>query len=398
MKYCIAGKNNISVEILEYLFYEKKIPKKNLFVCCNKSDNGVNLWQRSLRFAAKTMGIKEVSLTDIYEIEDLVFLSLEFDKIINPELFKSKKLYNIHFSFLPKYKGMYTSVLPILNNESYTGVTFHFIDKGIDTGPIIAQKKIEINFNDTARDIYLKNIFWGTQLVKECIDTYLNAEFQCLSFPQTIQNSSYYSAKSIDFNNICINLNQTALSIHNQIRAYNFREYQLPCVEGYKIRFAEITRNRSTEKSGTILWQSDNCMMISTIDFDVVLYFDFFDRVMEACMTNDIKKLSNIAGLKNYVNEKNSHGWTPLIVATYNGLFDISMFLISQGADIYSKNNNGTNLLMYAKDAFLKTGDDRLLKFYYSKGISFDQKDYKGLSLIDYCDTHDIEILKEICG
>lgn len=73
--------------------------------------------------------------------DDLIFISLEFDKIVNPDLFKDARLYNIHFSLLPSYKGMYTSAIPILNGEEMVGVTFHEIDKGIDTGNIIAQKK-----------------------------------------------------------------------------------------------------------------------------------------------------------------------------------------------------------------------------------------------------------------
>ena len=146
MKICIAGKNNIACNILEYLIFQKNMKKEQLFVCCNKNDNGKNTWQRSLRYTAKLLGIKEVCLDDLYDIQDLVFLSLEFDKIIKPTLFTSRKLFNIHFSLLPSYKGMYTAALPILNNEKHTGVTFHKIDNGIDTGPIIAQKKIIIDF------------------------------------------------------------------------------------------------------------------------------------------------------------------------------------------------------------------------------------------------------------
>ena len=401
MRICIAGKNNIASDILEYLIFNKEISKQDILVCCNKNDAGKNGWQRSLRFTADLLGVKEVKLEELYDISDLVFLSLEFDRIVRPALFKTNKLFNIHFSLLPKYKGMNTAVFPILNNEKYGGVTFHRIDNGIDTGEIIAQKRFVIDFDDTSRNLYLKNLSNGTQLVKECIDKYLPCNFVCSSIEQSIEESTYYSNRSIDYSNIQIDLNQTALNIHNQIRAYNFREYQLPEVYGKKIRFSEITKNRSAEKPGSILWQNDDCIMIATIDYDVVLYVDRFDEVLDSCKNNDIDALRRVSGLNYYLNEKEEHGWTPLTIAVYNGFYDLAMFLIAIGADIYVRNNNGTNLLMYAKDAFVNSGDTQLFDFFYRKGFSLYETDYSNKTLKEYCETKGIEnigniILKKI--
>lgn len=65
---------------------------------------------------AHDYGVKEISLEDAYD-NATYFISLEFDRLVKPELFKKGKPYNIHFSILPKYKGMYTSIWPILNGE-----------------------------------------------------------------------------------------------------------------------------------------------------------------------------------------------------------------------------------------------------------------------------------------
>ena len=54
--------------------------------------------------------------------------------------------YLIFISLLPKYRGVFTSTNVILNNEKTTGVTFHKIDKGIDTGDIIGQKSFKLNY------------------------------------------------------------------------------------------------------------------------------------------------------------------------------------------------------------------------------------------------------------
>ncbi len=110
----IAGKNNIAVHALNYLASCQGI--NNLAVVCNKTDKGTDTWQMSLRKKALTLGILELSLSDAEELAD-VFISLEFDQIIKTNNFKTSKIFNIHFSLLPKYRGMYTSVWPILNNE-----------------------------------------------------------------------------------------------------------------------------------------------------------------------------------------------------------------------------------------------------------------------------------------
>ena len=126
---------------------------------------------------ANELNIKVNTLEDSYCIDNLLFISLEFDRIVNPNKFKTDKLFNIHFSLLPKYKGMFTSIMPILNNEKATGVTLHKIDKGIDTGEIIAQKEFEIDLMDNARDVYHKYIHYGILLLKECLEKLLKNEF-----------------------------------------------------------------------------------------------------------------------------------------------------------------------------------------------------------------------------
>ena len=62
---------------------------------------------------------------------------------------------------------MYTSALPIINNELETGVTLHKIDSGIDTGDIIDQIKFKIENNFTARDLYFKYLFYSKELLKK---------------------------------------------------------------------------------------------------------------------------------------------------------------------------------------------------------------------------------------
>ena len=84
---CVAGKNDIAVNVLLHLlkFYSHEF---KLVVTCNSNENGINSWQKSLRYFAKQYNVPEVKLTDLYEIADLIFISCEFDKFMKRENFE----------------------------------------------------------------------------------------------------------------------------------------------------------------------------------------------------------------------------------------------------------------------------------------------------------------------
>ncbi|HEF1355612.1 TPA: hypothetical protein R8R39_001559, partial [Campylobacter jejuni] len=231
IKICIAGKNNIAVNSLQFIL-KNYFEADQIVVIPNKNDKGIDSWQKSLLKFALDSNIKIVTLDEIYNIEQIIFFSLEFDQIIKIENFKSDRLFNIHFSALPKYKGVFTSITPILNNELESGVTLHRIDNGIDTGNIIDQHCFPIDINDTARDLYFNYLKYGESIFKKNIQTIINNSYKDLK--QTNINSSYFSRKDINLVHK-INFKKTSFEIHNQIRAFIFQEYQLPIINNSKI-------------------------------------------------------------------------------------------------------------------------------------------------------------------
>lgn len=270
MKICIAGKNDIAVNSLNFLIQNSIIQKDNIFVITNQTDKGIDGFQRSLERYAIQNKIKIVGLKEIESLDDLIFLSLEFDKIIDTSKFKSKELFNIHFSKLPEYKGMYTSALPILHGKKETGVTLHIIDKGIDTGDIIDQIVFPIDDEDCCRDLYLKYSLHGFNLFKSNIYSIINGNYtQC---NQSSQNSTYFSKYSINYNNLEIDLLKTAYEIKNQIRAYNYEECQIPKLFGFEIFKAKILDIRSTKYPREIIQDRTDYLEIATIDYNIRLY------------------------------------------------------------------------------------------------------------------------------
>lgn len=269
MNICIAGKNNIAIDVCRYVL--EQYPHARIYALINRNEPGEDNWQRSyLKYINNEPRVTLASLEQMYEIEDLVFMSVEFDRIIRPHLFKTKRLYNIHFSLLPAYKGVYPSVWPILNGEEYAGVTLHKMDQGIDTGDIIAQKRFKLSPKETSFSLYTKLIDEGTKLVVKHIDKLIAMRFK--AHPQPANGSTYYSKKSIDYSNLTIDLNVTAAQLDRQIRAFYFPAYQVAEVFGYGISHTRITKEKSCNKQGTILKMTERFFKLATIDYNIILY------------------------------------------------------------------------------------------------------------------------------
>lgn len=63
------------------------------------------------------------------------------------------KILNIHPSLLPKFKGVDAIGQAYDANESITGTTVHYVDSGMDTGEIIAQRSCPIHASDAKQDV-----------------------------------------------------------------------------------------------------------------------------------------------------------------------------------------------------------------------------------------------------
>lgn len=66
------------------------------------------------------------------------------------------KIFNLHPSLLPKYRGCSSLTWAMINGEKEVGYTYHYIDAGCDTGNIILQKKVPLEIFDTQLSLYYK--------------------------------------------------------------------------------------------------------------------------------------------------------------------------------------------------------------------------------------------------
>jgi len=268
---CVAGKNEIAIKGLDYLI---KNFKNKVKICSlpNPEDNGKDGWQKSFKKFSLKKKVKISRLSKLYKIKKLIFISLEYSKIINPDKFLSKNLFNIHFSLLPKYRGMYTSVWPILNGDKYTGTTLHIINKSIDGGNIIDQKKFTLSSTITSEVLYRKYLNNAFLLFKKNIKSLINNKYT--SYSQKLKKGNYYSKKTINFNKIKINFNYSAKKVSRQFRAFIFKVYQLPKYKNYFIKKVIILKTKSNSIPGKLISDKKKFLIVSTADFDLKLYTD----------------------------------------------------------------------------------------------------------------------------
>jgi len=76
---------------------------------------------------------------------------------------------NVHFSLLPKYRGAAPVNWAIVNGEAETGVTTMQMDAGLDTGPILLQRKTAIQPAETAIDLMTRLADMGAELISETL-------------------------------------------------------------------------------------------------------------------------------------------------------------------------------------------------------------------------------------
>lgn len=94
-------------------------------------------------------------------------------QIVPPSAFEVPRLGSIcfHPSLLPRYRGGSAINWQLIKGETETGVSIFWVDPGIDTGPLVLQKKASIGPNDTAGSLYYDTLFpLGVDAVLEAVE------------------------------------------------------------------------------------------------------------------------------------------------------------------------------------------------------------------------------------
>lgn len=188
---------------------------------------------------------------------------VSYGKIIPESVFKIPKLgcFNIHFSLLPKYRGAAPMQWALINGEKETGTTTFWIERSLDSGPIIVQKKIGIRNDDDLVSLTKKLTSLGIVTMQETFDKLNNGQVK--GEPQSGDPTFAHSLKKEDGR---IDWSKNAVEISNLIRGTNpwpgaftalrDNNIMLKIVKAYVI---EKSESAETSASGQITEIVKNC-------------------------------------------------------------------------------------------------------------------------------------------
>lgn len=149
-----------------------------------------------------------------------LFLVASYGKIIPENIFNlpTHKTLNIHPSFLPEYRGASPVQTAILENKQDTGVTIIQIDKEMDHGPIVVQKRIKID-SWPINTLELKKILAteGVKMFADIISDWISGKIKAI--PQDETKATY--TKKIDKNDAEINMSDDHYKNLLKTKAYS---------------------------------------------------------------------------------------------------------------------------------------------------------------------------------
>jgi methionyl-tRNA formyltransferase len=124
------------------------------------------IWFQSVRELAEKHGIPCLT-SDINQSENVArvraiapafIFSFYYRNMIEEKVLELPRLgaLNLHGSYLPRYRGRVPVNWAVINGETETGATLHYMVEKPDAGDIVDQERVEIAFSDTAHDVFGK--------------------------------------------------------------------------------------------------------------------------------------------------------------------------------------------------------------------------------------------------
>ena len=123
---------------------------------------------------------------------------------------------NIHPSLLPKFRGGSPVTAAILGGDEFTGVSIMLMDRGLDTGPVLARAQIPISAQDTTGSLTAKLSLIGARLLLEVLPYWSRGELT--PQPQNEAGATYSGVLSKEAGEIDWHL--SAVDIWRRVRAF----------------------------------------------------------------------------------------------------------------------------------------------------------------------------------
>ncbi|MBQ8189031.1 MAG: methionyl-tRNA formyltransferase [Lachnospiraceae bacterium] len=192
-----------------------------------------------------------------------IFVVAAFGQILSEEILNMPKFgcINIHASLLPKYRGAAPIQWSIIDGEEETGITIMQMDKGLDTGDILFQKKVAITAEETGESLFDKLAVTGAEFVVEALEHIEKGDVHPIK--QEDEKSTY--AKMLTKSVGKIDWTQSAMVIERLIRGLNSWPSAYTTYKGKQLKIWSATvEAHEAGEPGTVAKVSKDAVYIRT--------------------------------------------------------------------------------------------------------------------------------------
>jgi len=163
-------------------------------------------------------------------------------RILPKEIFEIPKFgsFNLHGSYLPKYRGAAPIQWALINGDEETGLTTFKLAEKVDTGNIYLQEKVKINPEDNFETLHDRMSLVGAELVLKTVELIENENIKLQQQDDSLATPAPKITKEI----CLIDWNKSATEIHNLIRGLSphpaaFFNYNNKVIKIYKSEIAK---------------------------------------------------------------------------------------------------------------------------------------------------------------
>ena len=195
-------------------------------VVTHRDDPRERIWFASVAALAEEHGIERIFPDDpntqavvakVRALRPQFLFSFYYRKMLGRELLEtpSRGAFNMHGSLLPRYRGRAPVNWAVLKGETETGATLHEMVEKPDAGRIVDQESVPIGPDDTAAEVFARVTDAAETVMRRSLPGLMDGS--AVLKAQDLSRGSYFGGRRPEDGRI--DWNQSALSIHNLIRA-----------------------------------------------------------------------------------------------------------------------------------------------------------------------------------
>lgn len=243
MKVAYLTSRPLGEKILKFLIAEsKKKGKDYIDIVClvilkknQLEKSGIDKWWKdNIENLAKNNSIPVTNIEKVPDFKpDIIFSVFYYDIIPEKIIDCAKKgTTNLHFGYLPNakyhdkrskntYRGRGVLSYAILENEKYQAITFHYITKKIDLGPVIEYAWNKITNQTTVWDLQQKSEEKAFKMFKKWLPKLISSRNKVETLPMSKGKFHYFSNKDL-LPLKEVNLTMSPESLNRIVRAFDF--------------------------------------------------------------------------------------------------------------------------------------------------------------------------------